>query len=172
MTDAQTTVPEFVITRRFAASRQRVWDAWTTPELFASWFGPKGVTTTVLAFDLRPGGMIHARMDNHDSGSSIWPMFVLREITAPSRLIWEHSFADADANIIPAPFFDVWPLRLLTTMVFEEAGGSTSVTVTAVPLDATLAEQQAFAGLISSMTMGWGGSFDQLDAVLAGSADR
>lgn len=165
----ETIVPEFVITRRFAASRQRVWDAWTKPELFATWFGPKGVTTTVLTFDLRVGGMIHARMDNHESGS-IWGKFVLREITAPSRLIWEHSFADADANIIPVPFFDVWPLRLLTTVVFEEVGDSTSVTATWVPLDATLAEQQAFAGQMSSMTMGWSGSFDQLDTLLAGDA--
>lgn len=171
MTDAQTTIPEFVITRRFAASRQRVWDAWTKPELFTTWFGPKGVTTTVLTFDLRPGGMIHARMDNHESGS-IWGKFVLREVAEPDRLVWEHSFADADANIIPAPFFDVWPLRLLTTVVFEEAGDATSVTVTWVPLDATPEQQQAFAGQMSSMTMGWGGSFDQLDAVLAGEADR
>ena len=169
MTDAQTAVPEFIITRRFAASRQRVWDAWTKPELFATWFGPKGVTTTLLTFDLRPGGMIHARMDNHEiAGSAIWGKFVPREVTAPERLVWEHSFADADANIVPAPFFDVWPLRLLTTVTFEDAGEGTSVTVTWVPLDATPAEQQAFAAQMSSMTMGWGGSFDQLDALLAG----
>ena len=171
MTDAQTAVPEFVITRRFAASRERVWDAWTKPELFTTWFGPKGVTTTLLTFDLRPGGMIHARMDNHGSGS-IWGKFVPREIEEPVRLVWEHSFADADANIIQAPFFDVWPLRLLTTVVFEEAGEGTSVTVTWVPLNATPAEQEAFAGQMSSMTMGWGGSFDQLDVLLAGHADR
>jgi uncharacterized protein YndB with AHSA1/START domain len=170
MTDTQTAIPEFVITRRFAASRKRVWDAWTKPELFATWFGPKGVTTTVLTFDFRPGGMIHARMDNHEHGSAIWGKFVLREVAEPSRLIWEHSFADADANIIPAPFFDVWPLRLLTTVVFEDAGDGTGVTVTWVPLDATPEQQQAFAGQMSSMTMGWGGSFDQLDAVLAGDA--
>jgi len=168
MTDAQTIVPEFVITRRFAASRERVWDAWTKPEQFATWFGPKGVTTTLLTFDLRPGGMIHARMDNHEHGSAIWGKLALREVTEPSRLVWEHSFADAEANIIPAPFFDIWPLRLLTTVTFEEAGDGTSVTVTWVPLDATLAEQQAFAGQMSSMTMGWGGSFDQLEALLAG----
>jgi uncharacterized protein YndB with AHSA1/START domain len=59
---------------------------------------------------------------------------------------------------------------LLTTVVFEEAGEGTSVTVTWVPLNATLAEQEAFAAQMSSMTMGWGGSFDQLDAVLAGTA--
>ena len=51
--------PEFRITRRFAAPRDRVWDAWTRPEQLARWFGPKGVTTTVLSFDLRPGGGLH-----------------------------------------------------------------------------------------------------------------
>jgi uncharacterized protein YndB with AHSA1/START domain len=172
MTGVQTAIPEFVITRRFAASRQRVWDAWTKPELFATWFGPKGVTTTVLTFDFRPDGMIHARMDNQESGSAIWGKFVPREVSEPSSLVWEHSFADADANIIPAPFFDVWPLRLLTTVTFEDAGDGTSVTVTWIPLDATPEQQQAFAGQMSSMTMGWGGSFDQLDALLAGGADR
>lgn len=58
--------PEFRIARNFDAPRQRVWDAWTKPDQLARWFGPKGVTTSVKSFDLRPGGILHARMDSPD----------------------------------------------------------------------------------------------------------
>ena len=31
-----------VIDRVFPAERSKVWEAWTTPELFAKWWGPRG----------------------------------------------------------------------------------------------------------------------------------
>src|SRR3954470_21779242 len=85
--------PDFVVTRLFRAPRQRVWDAWTRPELLARWFGPKGVSTTVLRHELRPGGMLHARMDRPDGGS-MWARFVYRAVEPPARL--------APARLAPA----------------------------------------------------------------------
>jgi hypothetical protein len=32
---------EFTMSHIFRASRQKVWDAWTRPEILAQWFGPK-----------------------------------------------------------------------------------------------------------------------------------
>jgi uncharacterized protein YndB with AHSA1/START domain len=163
------TTPEFVISRLFKAPRQQVWDAWTRPELLAQWFGPKGVTTTVLRQELRPGGLLHARMDTPDGGQ-MWARFAYREVVAPERLVWQHAFSDAGGNVVPSPFGGAWPLELLTVVSFEVAGSATRVTLRWTPIDATAEERNAFSDAVPSMRGGWGGSFEQLDAFLAGPA--
>lgn len=161
--------PEFRISRRFDAPRERVWAAWTKPEQLARWFGPKGVVTTVLRFDLRPGGGLHARMVSPD-GSGMFARFVYREVEAPVRLAWEHGFADEAGEFTDSPFGGPWPLRLLTTVSFAEEGAGTRVTLTWSPLEVTAEEEAAFAAMMDSMTGGWTGSFEQLDDYLADSA--
>lgn len=161
--DAET----FVISRLFKAPRQRVWDAWTRPEQLARWFGPKGTTTTVKSFDLRPGGMLHSSMDTPDGGR-MWAKFVYREVEPPARIAWAHSFSDEEANVVRAPFFDgKWPLELLTVVTFEEEGEATRLTLTWTPLNASEIERRTFAQNMGSMNQGWSGSFDELDAFLA-----
>jgi len=157
---------EFVMSRIFKAPRQRVWDAWTKPDQIARWFGPKGTTTTAVTADIRPGGMLHSYMDI-PGGTRIWAKFVYREVTPPSRLVWEHSFSDEQANIAGSPFSDNWPKVLLNTVIFEDAGNDTRVRLISVPLDATPAEQAEFDAALRSMDGGWGGSFDVLDDLLA-----
>ncbi|MGZ5555339.1 MAG: SRPBCC domain-containing protein, partial [Candidatus Aminicenantales bacterium] len=45
-----------VIDRVFDAPRERVWMAWTDPDLVRRWWGPKGFTTPVCRISLRVGG--------------------------------------------------------------------------------------------------------------------
>jgi uncharacterized protein YndB with AHSA1/START domain len=166
--DAQASPDTFVITRVFGAPRQRVWDAWTKPEQLSRWFGPKGVTATVKTHELRPGGILHAHLDAPDGGR-LWAKFVYREVAAPSRLVWVHSFSDEHANVTRAPFFDgKWPLELLTTVTFAEEGAATRVTLTWTPLNATEIERETFAANMHSMQQGWTGRFDVLEEFLAG----
>ena len=157
--------PDFVITRLFQAPRERVWDAWTQPAILAQWFGPKGVTTTVLRHELWPGGMLHARMDRPDGGT-MWARFLYRAVEPPARLVWAHAFGDAAGNAVPSPFGGPWPLELLTTVTFEAADEATRVTLRWSPIDATAEERAAFAAAMPSMEGGWGGSFEQLDQFL------
>jgi uncharacterized protein YndB with AHSA1/START domain len=157
--------PVFTITRTFDAPRELVWKAWTEPKLFEKWFGPKGTTGQVKTFDLRPGGILHSSMKS-PGGPEMWAKFVYREVTPPSRLVWEHSFADAEGNLVRHPFQAAWPLKLLSTVIFEEAGGKTRITLTWTPLDATETEVKAFEDGMAGMSQGWGGCFDQLDEFL------
>lgn len=157
---------DFVISRVFNARRQRVWDAWTKPEMLALWFGPKGTTTTVLHSDLRTGGVVHFRIDTADGGR-MWGKFVYREIEAPSRLVWVHSFADEQARVVRSPFGNSWPLELLTTVLFEEAGQGTRVTLTWSPIQPTPEELKSFTEAKPSMREGWGGSVEKLEKLLA-----
>jgi uncharacterized protein YndB with AHSA1/START domain len=153
--------PTFTITRVFDAQRGLVWKAWTDPKLFSKWFGPKGFTGQTKTMDLRPGGILHSCLKSPD-GNEMWAKFLYRQVDAPSRLAWEHSFSDKDGNITRHPLQASWPLKLLTTVVFEDRGGQTKITLTWTPLDATEAECKTFEDGMSSMKQGWGGTFDQL----------
>jgi len=158
------TKPEFRIERVFDAPRERVWAAWTDPAKLARWFGPKGCTFEVLSCDVRPGGACHARFEH---GSTVYfGKFVYREVTAPERLVYEHGFADPEGNFAASPFGGEWPLRLHTVVQFEDRGDKTHMLLTWTPLDASAAEEAAFAENMDSMTGGWSGSFDVLDEAL------
>jgi uncharacterized protein YndB with AHSA1/START domain len=163
MTDS----PRLTITRAFAAPRARVWDAWTRPEALARWFGPKGSSSTILAFDLRPGGEWRGRMDMPDGGGTMYSKFVFREIAPMSRLVWVHGFADAEGNRIRAPFAAQFPLEMLTVVLFADEGDGTRIDLSFTPLDATAEEEAFFASMMASMNGGWSGSFEQLDDFLA-----
>jgi len=161
-----TDTPRFTISRRFAAPRARLWAAWTDPAQLAAWFGPKGTESSILEFDLRPGGVWRGRMEAPD-GSAMFSLFVFREIDPPSRLVWVHGFADEAGQRARAPFAAQFPLEMLTTVTFADDGDGTRVDLSWAPLDASAEEQAFFASMMGSMEGGWSGSFEQLDAYLA-----
>jgi uncharacterized protein YndB with AHSA1/START domain len=171
MTQAQTKQaandkPEFKIIRTFDAPRNIVWKAWTTADQFSQWFGPRGLYAKARIFEVKPGGMIHSVMVTPD-GNEMWAKFVFREVAPQSKLVWEHSFSDKDKNITRHPMSPTWPLKLLTTVIFEDAGqDKTKITLTWVPLEATELETKTFADSLPGMNQGWGGTFDQLDTFL------
>jgi uncharacterized protein YndB with AHSA1/START domain len=169
MTDTDTaTDARFVITRTFNASSERLWEAWTDPAQMAQWNGPKGTTGTTLAADVRPGGLLHWRMESAE-GPTMWGRAIYREVTRPSRLTYVQSFSDESGGIARAPFFEGrWPMEMLTVVEFEEDGAGTRVTLTWSPIDAEADERANFIANIPSMHGGWGGSFDRLEAMLAG----
>ncbi len=64
MTQANETDPRaIVITRLIDAPRELVFEAWTTPEHYARWWGPTGFSITTQDFEFREGGVAlrHAR---------------------------------------------------------------------------------------------------------------
>ena len=161
-----TDIPRFTITRVFNAPRAKLWDAWTRPEALAQWFGPKGTSSALLAFDFRPGGEWRGRMDMPD-GSATYSKFVFREIEPMSRLVWVHGFADSEGNRIRAPFAEQLPLEMLTSVLLADEGEATRIDLSWVPLNATPEEEAFFARMMASMEGGWSGSFEQLDEFLA-----
>lgn len=156
---------KFEITRVFTASRMRVWDAWTRPEQLAQWLAPKGSKSEVKHFELKPGGYLHSKVQGAD-GSISWGKNIYREIDVPRRLVWEQGFSNEAGEIVPAPFPMPWPLLMLTTVLFEEDGAATRVTLTWEPINATEEEWSSFAKVLPSMSGGWTGTFDLLDEFL------
>lgn len=162
-----TTSADFVTTRVFDAPRDLVWKCFTEAERMQAWFGPKGSVVIASKMDLRVGGTYHGAM-REPSGRVMWAKFVYREIAAPERLAWVHSFSDEAGGLTRHPLSPTWPLELLTTVTFEDArAGKTKVTLRWSPLNATAEEQQTFDAARDGMTGGWNGSFERLDAYLA-----
>ena len=153
-------LPEYVLDREFDAPRELVWRAWTEPELLQRWYGPR-VETIIHEFDLKPGGSWLNEMKI--GGNSDFQKVVFQEVTPPEKLVWHHSSADADWNIVSSPMMADWPRTLLTTVTFKEMGDKTNVRLTQIPLEATDEEIACFAAAMSGMDNGWGSGYAILD---------
>ena len=156
----------FVISRTFNAPREFVFAAFTDPEEMKNWWGPKGFTVIASKMDLRVGGTYHYGMRGPD-GAPMWGKFVYREIVRPERIVFVNSFSNKNGDVTRHPMAPGWPLEMLTTFTFEDVDGKTRLTTTSVALHATDAECAMFAANHDSMTQGWTGTLDQLEAYLA-----
>lgn len=157
-------LPEFEVTREFEAPREMVWRAWTDPDLLHRWYGP-GVETVIHGFDLRPGGAWKNEMKfGENSDLSI---MIFKEVVPPKKLVWHHSSADKDWNVVSSMMMPDWPKVLLTTVTFEETGNKTTVKLHQIPIDPTSAEIECFAKMSAGMSGGWGKGFTIIDEILS-----
>ncbi|MEW9547434.1 SRPBCC domain-containing protein [Nonomuraea sp. NPDC050783] len=90
---------EYTVTRTFDAPRRRVWDAWTEPEGFARWFGPRTMATPLgrITLDTRPGGVWRATLVGEE-GFEVTLDGRYREVSAPGRLVFTTGDPDAPGD--------------------------------------------------------------------------
>jgi uncharacterized protein YndB with AHSA1/START domain len=149
------------------APRKLVWAAFTEADRLKHWFGPKGFTPDVSKMDLRVGGTYHYRLAG-PGGATMWGKWVFREIVPQRRIVMLSSFSDEEASITRHPMAPTWPLHMISTFTFEDAGaGKTKVTIEWAPYEASPEEIMTFEVGRPSMTQGWTGTFEQLEAYLA-----
>ena len=149
---------ELVITRVFDAPRETVWKAWTDPEHFMRWWGPKGFTVPACKIDFRVGGKYVYCMRSPE-GQDCWGTGVYRDIAPMKRIVCSDCFADEKGNVVPASHYGMqgeWPLEMLVTVTFEEEDGQTVMTLRhdGIPPEIT-----------SDCEEGWSGSFDKLSEI-------
>lgn len=157
-------MPAFVYSREFAIDRARMYGLWTDAASLKQWFGPAGLTVPVCSLDLRPGGRYHFCMRAPD-GTESWGLWEFTAIEQDRRLQWLHSFSDASGGRARHPKGADWPLVLSSTVTFEDvagAPGTTCVTVSWEPHEASDAERLVFDSSHESMRGGWTGTFDRL----------
>jgi uncharacterized protein YndB with AHSA1/START domain len=100
---------EIISTRQFNVPKERIYEAWTTPELLARWWGPSGFTNTFHEFDPRPGGdwrfIMHGAngvdYPNHNTFVELVPYerIVLRHNSTPEFTV-AATFEDADGGTL------------------------------------------------------------------------
>jgi uncharacterized protein YndB with AHSA1/START domain len=83
---------ELFITREFDAPREMVFKAFTNPDLFAQWIGPRGYTNFIDRFEPRNGGSWRY-VSKDQEGNEYAFHGVFHEVLEPSRIIqtfeWE-----------------------------------------------------------------------------------
>lgn len=77
---------ELIIVREFDAPRDLVFRAYTDPELFKRWIGPRGYTTRIEAFEARSGGSWRYVQTDKD-GNEYGFHGVNHDVTPPERII-------------------------------------------------------------------------------------
>jgi uncharacterized protein YndB with AHSA1/START domain len=144
------------ITRIFDAPRELVWKAWTEPEHFIRWWGPKIFTSPSCDIDLRVGGKFLWCMEWPD-GRRNYTTGEYLEIVPNERLVYTDFFADAEGNVVSAEHYGMpadFPRDMYVTVTLEDLDGKTKMTMTHTGLP---------AGEMSEMaSQGWNESFDKL----------
>ena len=89
---------EISITRTLNAPIDLVWEAWTTPEHIAQWWGPNGFTNTISKMDLQPGGEWLLVMHGPD-GTDYNNKSIFREIIPHKKIVFDHVAPNFTATI-------------------------------------------------------------------------
>jgi len=145
---------EVVLTRLIDAPREKLFRAWTDPELLRQWFAPLPYTTPVAELDARPGGSSLIVMRGPDGGDM--PLKgVYLEVVQNERLVFTDAYTKA-WEPSDKPFMTV-------IVTFENEQGKTRYT--ARVRHWTVADREAHEKM--GLHQGWSKCIDQLAALVA-----
>jgi uncharacterized protein YndB with AHSA1/START domain len=151
---ASTSDRELVLTRLIDAPREKVFRAWTDPELLKQWFAPLPYTTPHAELDVRPGGSSLIVMRGPD-GNEFPNRGIYLEVVENERIVSTDAYTKA-WEPSEKPF-----MTLILT--FEDEGGKTRYTARVLHwlvADREMHEKMGFHE-------GWGQCADQLAALVA-----
>ena len=153
MTDTSDDSRELSLTRLIDAPREKVYRAWTQPDLLMQWFAPKPWSTVRADVDLRPGGGNVLVMADPEGNEYPNPGQYL-EIVPNEKLVFTDAYV-GDWEPSPKPFMTV-------TLTFKDEGGKTRYT--AVAKHWTVEDRKAHEAM--GFHEGWGQCADQLEALV------
>lgn len=149
---AEVTLPtdtEIMITRKFDAPAELVFDVWTAPEHVRNWWGWEKDEMRVCEIDLRVGGAY--RFVAGDKDREVAFRGVYQEIERPHRLV-------------STEVYEPYPeSESINTLTLEEDDGVTTMTI----LVAHRSREARDATIASGMEKGLQHSLDRVDKVLA-----
>lgn len=161
-----TTAP-LTVSRIFKAPLALLWEVHTSPDHQAKWLSPDNPAAFVSRMDFRVGGT-HYYGSPMPDGSMMWGKQVFQEIVPLARVVAVRSFTDDQGNITAHPLAPDWPREMLSTNVYEDLGDGTSrLSVTWLPVNASAAQEAMFDGARAGMQGGWDHQFGQIEAYIA-----
>jgi uncharacterized protein YndB with AHSA1/START domain len=139
---------ELVVTRTFDGPARMVFAAWTQPDLFKRWWGPKSMGMSLLSceMDVRVGGGYRLVFSN---GMEFFGKYI--EVTPHSRLVWTNEEGGDGGPV--------------TTVTFEEKGGKTLLV-----MHELYPSKEALDAAGTGAADGMGELFGQLDELLLASS--
>lgn len=140
---------ELSITRILGAPRDKIYRAWTEPDLLKQWFAPKPFETAHAELDVRPGGSSLIVMRTPD-GTEMPSRGVYLEVMKNERIVFTDAFTSA-WEPSEKPFMTV-------ILTFESLDQSTRYTARARHWSSADREMHESMGFHE----GWGQCADQL----------
>lgn len=155
-----------VIEKIFDAPREKVWKAWTDPEMVKKWWGPKDFWAPSIKIDLRVGGKYIFAM--HGPKGSEWDRDlyssgIYKEIAPMEKLVVSDYFSDENGNKTNPTEHGLstdMPTEMTVTVRFEDAGDNK--TKLSIEYPRPESDEQFEAMKNSGMEEGWGTSLDKL----------
>ncbi len=146
------------IERTFALPLSTVWKAWSEPESFKKWWGPKEFTCPDCHIDFRVGGKILTAMQRAN-GKKIWSTGSFRDIQPQRKIVCTDSFSNSKGEVVSGAEYGMsqMPLELLITVELQERDGKTHLLLQHEGLPAELADD---------CVQGWQSSLDKLEVNL------
>jgi uncharacterized protein YndB with AHSA1/START domain len=144
---------EILVERTFEAPRERVFAAYTDPELVPHWWGQRETTTIVDEMDATTGGRWRFVSRTPD-GSETTFRGVFREVSPPERIVQTFEWEGMPGYVS------------VDTAVFEDLGDRTKVVSTTV----FHAKEEREGMLEAGMEKGMNETYDRLDELLAAPA--
>ena len=140
-------VTTLIIKRTFDASRERVFEAWTKPELLKEWFAPAETHHVPIAtIDYRVGGTYRFGIQSKENGKLSVAKGLYREIRPPEKLVFTWTWEGQES------------LDTLVTIEFRELGKATEV----------MLKHESFPDPETRNThsAGWDGCLDRLAKIM------
>jgi uncharacterized protein YndB with AHSA1/START domain len=144
---------DLVLTRRVEAPRDKLFKAWTDPELLKQWFAPSPWTTPIVETDVRAGGSSLIVMRSPE-GNEFPNHGVYLEVVENERLVFTNAYSKA-WEPSEKPFMTV-------ILTFEDMNGDTRYT--ALVRHWTIADREAHEKM--GFHQGWAICTEQLSALV------
>jgi uncharacterized protein YndB with AHSA1/START domain len=143
---------ELMLSRLLNVPRNKVFRAWTQPDLMKRWFAPHPWTTPIVETDVRTGGSSLIVMRSPD-GQEFPNRGVYLEVVPDERLVFTDAFTTA-WEPSQKPF-------MTAVLTFEDEAGKTRYTVRVRHW--SVADKEAHEKM--GFYQGWGQTTDQLEAL-------
>lgn len=126
----ETPIKEVTLEKIYAASIEKVWQAWTDTEKLKQWWGPDNVTIPECNVDLKVGGTFHIVMEAGEAmgpyKGTLWPMDATFTVIEPNAKLAYTANAWTEGDK------DETTIEQTTDITFTEEGGKTKVIVKAI----------------------------------------
>lgn len=146
-----------IIERSFNAPIEKVWDAFTNPEVLRVWFTPPAMSNSFISTELKEGGLFRYCFKMNEGGVEFWGRGIYQKIDAPNYLSYLDTFTDADGTVVPPSYFGMPGDEIVETLAeffFTSNGDTTSLKL--------VGENPFDEKMTADMTAGWNGMFDNL----------
>jgi uncharacterized protein YndB with AHSA1/START domain len=149
--EADPNLPTIRIVRDFAAPRDKVFRAWTDPELVVQWLGPKSTEMKIDQWNARTGGNYrYAALQDGEEVAAFYGSF--HEVRPSERLVQTFTWEGMPDGVS------------LETMTFEDLGDGRTRTIGLSVVENLESRDGIMA---SGMEVGVYEGYEKLDALLA-----